>query len=60
MEDKSINDQKNESSKISIASCRDHSDNDNNAPPYINKIFVILMLELALQTANVSSFVALH
>ena len=41
VKDKNINDQKSESSKISITSCRDHSDNDNDAPLDINKMFGI-------------------
>ena len=40
-EDKNINDQTNESSKISITTDRDHSDNDNNTPFDINNNITI-------------------
>ena len=56
MKDKNINDQINESSKISITKNCDHSDKDNNTPSDINNNIVIL----ALETENVVSLVVLH
>ena len=41
MKDNNINDQTNESSKISITTNRDHSDNDNNTQSDINNNIVI-------------------
>ena len=37
LKDKTINDQKNKSSMISITTYRDHFDNNNYTPPDINK-----------------------
>ena len=63
MKDKNINDQKNESSKISITTYRNHSDNhNNNSPEFNNNIAVfcdsipeginIRNLNARLNTAN--------
>ena len=56
MQHKKINDQKNESSKISIAAYRDHSDNDNSAPPDINSNIVIFGDSILKGVHNPNSF----